>query len=775
MRATSQIPSLTGPLAESDRRIVAARAILGEWIGGSGGGWQDSGGVWPGVKLIEGVVAEAGNAEFGISRGCLLPKHSILGYEEVPETTRDLLQNSLVLVHGGMAQDVGPVLEMVTEKYLLRSEAEWDGRQEAMRIFDEVVDSFRAGDLPRIGAATQRNFDGPIQTIIPWAANDYTQRLIEGVKQEFGQDFHGFWMLGGMAGGGMGFLFAPKVKPAAQAWLANAMSETKRSLESAVPFAMEPVVYDFAINENGTTASVLTGSAALMPPSFYLLMLPGRLRQQTRHLPATQQAELDHFGKACRTRPDFAQVSPMLIDRLVPSDSGNAPDKAQHLDALLREHGFDPVQHEKIRADLRAGRIGLAQNVLPASTRIEDVPASAILDARGGTQAVWARIGEDAIRSGAVAVVTLAGGVGSRWTRGAGVVKAINPFCRMGGEYRSFLEIQVATTRQISRNYRSDVPHVFTTSYLTHAPILKYLEQRNWHGYGKNLYLSQGRSVGLRLIPMTRDLRFAWETMPQQMLEERKERVRDSLRAGLIQWATQAGEGSDYRDNVPTQCLHPVGHWYEVPNLLLNGQLARMLADRPSLQHLLLQNIDTVGAGLDPALFGAHIESKGTVTVEVIPRVADDRGGGLANVDGKLRIVEGMAFPSEEIEFSLSFYNSGTMWIEIDGMLRMFGLDRKSLTDAAAVAEAVRRTAARMPTYVTVKDVKKRWGKGQEDIYPVTQFEKLWGDITAMPEVDARFIVVPRSRGQQLKEVAQLDGWLRDGSAAIVEDRCDWA
>jgi len=29
-------------------------------------------------------------------------------------------------------------------------------------------------------------------------------------------------------------------------------------------------------------------------------------------------------------------------------------------------------------------------------------------------------------------------------------------------------------------------------------------------------------------------------------------------------------------------------------------------------------------------------------------------------------------------------------------------------------------------------------------------------------------------RGQQLKEQAQLDGWLRDGSAAAVEALCAW-
>ncbi|HXG48482.1 MAG TPA: UTP--glucose-1-phosphate uridylyltransferase, partial [Methylomirabilota bacterium] len=50
MRATGQAASLTGPLQEGERRLVLARAILGEWLGGSGGGWQDSGGVWPGMK-----------------------------------------------------------------------------------------------------------------------------------------------------------------------------------------------------------------------------------------------------------------------------------------------------------------------------------------------------------------------------------------------------------------------------------------------------------------------------------------------------------------------------------------------------------------------------------------------------------------------------------------------------------------------------------------------------------------------------------------------------
>ena len=71
MRATGQAQSLTGALRRSERRLVLARAILGEWLGGSGGGWQDSGGVWPGMKLIQGVAARKAIAEFGMSRGRL--------------------------------------------------------------------------------------------------------------------------------------------------------------------------------------------------------------------------------------------------------------------------------------------------------------------------------------------------------------------------------------------------------------------------------------------------------------------------------------------------------------------------------------------------------------------------------------------------------------------------------------------------------------------------------------------------------------------------------
>ncbi|HWY74720.1 MAG TPA: UTP--glucose-1-phosphate uridylyltransferase, partial [Verrucomicrobiae bacterium] len=318
------------------------------------------------------------------------------------------------------------------------------------------------------------------------------------------------------------------------------------------------------------------------------------------------------------------------------------------------------------------------------------------------------------------------------------------------------------------------LPNVVTTSYLTHRPIESFLAWQQYYGCEGTLTLSTGRAIGLRLVPMERDLRFLWEEMPQQLLDDQAQKVRQSLQAALIGWARQAGEGSDYTDNVPAQCLHPVGHWYEVSNLLRNGTLAQLLRDRPDLKYLMLHNVDTVGADVDAALLGLHIRESACLSFEVIARRIEDRGGGLARVDGRVRLLEGLSVPREEDEFALSYYNSLTTWIDIKKLLAVFGLTVDDLGDTEKVATAVRKLAARMPSYITLKDVKKRWGHGQEDIFPVTQFEKLWGDMSAVPEVDCRYIVVPRLRGQQLKDQAQLDGWLRDGSAKYVESVCAW-
>ncbi|MEN8772220.1 MAG: UTP--glucose-1-phosphate uridylyltransferase [Akkermansiaceae bacterium] len=775
MRATGQTQSLTGELTESERRLVLARAILGEWIGGSGGGWQDSGGIWPGIKLIEGELAGETDPEHGISRGRLMPKHKVFSQEEIPDSARQALTDSLILVHGGMAQNVGPILEMVTEKYLLRSSAEWKARQEALDLLEQIVKALADGNIRELGRLTTENFRGPLRTIIPWATNHFTETLISRVSEKFGKDFWGFWMLGGMSGGGMGFIVAPSRKQEALKIIHDIMIQTKRELENALPFAMDPVVYDFGINPHGTFGQIHRGEEALLPPPYYHLALAETLRTPPANLSATTRAELDQFARACQTNSAFSSSVESLFETLIPRVNDDS-DGDNSLSNLLSENGFDQRQHEKIRKDLIEGRIGLAQNRLPATTIIKDVSPEDITDFTRSNSSRDLAFGEKALANGEVGVITLAAGAGSRWTQGAGVCKALHPFVRLGDRHRTFVETHLGKSRKRGNEAGSTIPHIFTTSYLTHQPTRQFLDTVENYNYPGSLHLSQGRSVGLRMIPTMRDLRFAWEEMPQQVLDEQQQKMRDSVRSALLNWAQSTGEANDYTDNLPLQCLHPVGHFYEVPNLLLNGILANLLEERPQLKTLMLHNIDTLGADVDPALLGHHLASETGLTFEVITRRLEDRGGGLASIGGRPRLLEGLAMPREEDEFALSYYNSMTTWIDLDRLLELFGLSREDILarDEKKIIAGIRKVASRLPTYITLKEVKKRWGHGQEDVFPVTQFEKLWGDLTTLSGIESKFIVVPRSRGQQLKDPAQLDAWLRDGSADHIESLCEW-
>lgn len=707
MRATGQTENLTGPLTDSERAQVQARAILGEWLGGSGGGWQDSGGLWPSAKILRGTPANPGDPEFGASRGRLLPHTEVLDEEAFSARTQAKLAASLVLVHGGLAQNVGPVLEQVTESYLLRDEVAWEARRASIKCFNDIRAALFAGNIERLGKRTEEHFFGPLTSIVPMATNDFTERLIESVRARFGRSFYGFWMLGGMAGGGMGFFFAPEVRGAGAEFLSQEMPRLADELGRGTPFAITPVVYEFAINRLGSFAELV-----------------------------------EHVEAAAATPPPLVEDDP--------------DDEA--LDRLLAENGFDRQAHEALAESLAAGDIGAHANQLPASTRLEDVLEGDLLPRPTDRDR---EVGIAALREGRVGVVTLAGGSASRWSGGANVVKALYPFAKLGGRHRTFLDAHLAKTRRTERLFGTRPPHVFTTSFRTHAGLASASVD--------GLTLSPGRWIGLRLVPTERELLAQWEGRAEQALDERAEKVRASLRQAWRRWAVEAGEATDYRSNTPGQCVYPMGHGLEIPSLLVNGTLARLFDRRPGLSTLFLHNIDTLGADLDPGLLGQHLDSPAALTVEVTHRCLGDSGGSLARVDGRPRLVETLSLRDEAEELGLRYYNTLSTWIDVDCLLRSFGLERGDLRDDARVLEAARAWVARLPSYVTLKEVQRRWGRGQADSFPVIQIEKLWGDATTFDELPTQFAAVDRRRGMQLKEPGDLDDWRRSGAEAAFD------
>jgi hypothetical protein len=336
-------------------------------------------------------------------------------------------------------------------------------------------------------------------------------------------------------------------------------------------------------------------------------------------------------------------------------------------------------------------------------------------------------------------------------------VKALSPVCRVRGRYRSFLDFHRAAARSVAREANARLPHVVTTSYATHSAIARHAE--SWRDDPHvEPWLSEGRRFGLRHVPTLRDL----------------ERAGYGGGSEPRDWVANRGETSDFREGEARGCLHPPGHARELPNLLENGVLADLLDAHPALEVLFVHNVDSLGARLDPGLLGWFLDQPLDVAFELMPRWHGDEGGALARVEGRLRLVEGLALPRAELAGSLSTYSSMTSWLSIDGWLASLGLSRAELRDADRVAAAVASALARLPRYLTLKPVRVRGDDGRHRTRLAGQVEQLWGDVTAHGDLRCGYLAVSRVRGQQQKDPEGLDAWLHDGSLETVRAGCAW-
>ena len=301
--------------------------------------------------------------------------------------------------------------------------------------------------------------------------------------------------------------------------------------------------------------------------------------------PAAPSPELSRHGADAVRPPVAARAKPTAARRTAWRE-------------LLEENGFDRVQHEQIRADLTSGRIGLAQNRLPANADIEDVRRRRCA---GCHRSRWPRrfatSGVEALAAAKVAVVTLAAGAGSRWTRAPAWSRRCIPFCKLAGAHRTFIETHLAKSRRIGATGRRSHCRTFSPPAISRTPPSRNLWRR------EQLRLSRGRCC---FRPADRWAAHDPHGPRSAICRGRKcrsnswmsssKRCATACAPPCINWARAAGEGERLHRQSPAQCLHPVGHWFEMPNLLRNGVLARLLDERPQLKYLMLHNIDTLGA-----------------------------------------------------------------------------------------------------------------------------------------------------------------------------------
>ena len=353
--------------------------------------------------------------------------------------------------------------------------------------------------------------------------------------------------------------------------------------------------------------------------------------------------------------------------------------------ALLDRFGFDRVRFEELRAAVADRRLSTAGNVVRG--RVEPPrPGDVVpLPADGSDAAAEARAaGLAALREGTVAHVVMAGGMATRF---GGVVKAVVEVV----PGRSFLDLALSFTAATEASLQARVPTAVMTSFATDEVVRAHLaglagpKPRVFHQF-----------VSLRLEP----------------------------------------DGGLFRDAAGRPSPYGPGHGDLLEALRGSGTLAALRAE--GVEHVLVANVDNLGARVDPLVVGMHVLGGRPMTVEVA-RKQGDTGGAPARVEGRLRLVEGPCFPPGFDQATITVFNTNTSLIAVEALERPV-----ELTWLVAEKEVDGRRAI--------------------------QLERLYHELAA--HVPTRYLEVPRSgpRGRFLpvKEPGDLEGIRADVVAALA-------
>lgn len=208
-----------------------------------------------------------------------------------------------------------------------------------------------------------------------------------------------------------------------------------------------------------------------------------------------------------------------------------------------------------------------------------------------------AATGERELQNGHVAVITVAGGQGSR----LGFEHPKGMFPIGPKSERTLFQIFAEQILARRRRHNAAIPWLIMTSDATHAETLEFLEQNKYFHLGKD-------TVHL----------FQQGSLP----------------------ALDAATGQILMTSRSELALSPDGHGGLVA-ALANAGLLNMLASH-DIRHLFYHQVDNPTAIIcDPAFIGFHTNQRSQVTTNVVRKVSPkERMGVLADVNGRTEIVE---------------------------------------------------------------------------------------------------------------------------------------
>lgn len=288
--------------------------------------------------------------------------------------------------------------------------------------------------------------------------------------------------------------------------------------------------------------------------------------------------------------------------------------------AICDRYGLDADLLAQHRAALARGELSRASNVVtgtvepPRPSDLTPLPAAGT-PAHGEAAARGLR----ALAAGEVAQIVLTGGMATRF---GGVVKGVVEVL----DGRSFLELKLGATAELAAAVGAGIPIALLTSFATDEAVRAHVSER---GLGRPHVFHQ--FVSLRLRP-----------------------------DGSL-WRGADGRASPYAP----------GHGDLFEALRRSGTLDLLRAD--GVRHVTVSNVDNLGARVDPAVLGIHVELGRPLTVEVA-RKEGDLGGAPVRVDGRLQLLEGPRFPPSFDQSTVQVFNTNTAVFAVDALGRDYDL-----------------------------------------------------------------------------------------------------
>lgn len=359
----------------------------------------------------------------------------------------------------------------------------------------------------------------------------------------------------------------------------------------------------------------------------------------------------------------------------------------------LASFSFDAARFDELRQRVSTGVLDPSANRLARPPRpLTEPPIDlrpAALD--GERRARLLARGEAALRAGRVGILVLNGGMATRFGGGAkGVVSVVE-----GQPRASFLAVKLGQVRTAAQALGAHIPVVLMHSFATQGPSEAHLAEIDWSG----------------VHPSDRDA-FAQSIMPRMLPD-----------GTPLPTLPEASEMDD------TDLYCAPGHGDTLGRLRDSGVLGRLRAR--GVEHLLISNVDNLGASLDPVVLGAHLEAveRGAgVSVEVVRREPGDAGGCVALLedgpgDGTPAIIEGFRLPEGTDLADYPHFNTNTLWVTTAAV------DREIPLTWFAVRKSIDWP------------VSQRTGPGGK--LEVVQLERLIGQITE--SVDSAYLEVDRA------------------------------